>query len=117
MHRAEEGAVGLFDLLDRRGEVGQVVGAEFVKAMSRKMEFDRVTLREPGSGRLLLDGGTLTIPGGQRVAVIGQDEAAKHAFASLIPRFLDPTAGEIRIDGKNLRWGRSEERRGGEACR
>ena len=25
-------------------------------------------------------------------------------LVSLIPRFLDPNAGEIRIDGKNIRW-------------
>ena len=28
----------------------------------------------------------------------------KHALVYLLPRFLDPTNGEIRIDGKNLRW-------------
>ena len=31
------------------------------------------------------------------------DEAEKHALVYLIPRFLDPTSGEILIDRKNLR--------------
>jgi ABC-type multidrug transport system fused ATPase/permease subunit len=104
VRRAEEEAVAIFEFLDRRGEVGQVVGAEFLNAMSKRMEFDQVSLREPGSGRLLLDNVMMTIPAGKRVAIVGSDEASKHAFASLIPRFLDPSSGEIRIDGRNLRW-------------
>ncbi|HLW65660.1 MAG TPA: ABC transporter ATP-binding protein [Gemmataceae bacterium] len=102
--RANDSAVALFDFLDRRGEVGQVVGAEFLKAISRQLEFHEVSLREPGTGRMLLDNLNLVIPAGQRVAIIGTEPAEKHALVSLIPRFLDPTSGEIRIDGKNIRW-------------
>jgi len=72
--------------------------------MSKELEFDQVALREPGTGRMLLDGLNLTIPAGQRVAVVGADEAEKQAFVSLVLRFLDPSSGEIRIDGKNIRW-------------
>ena len=104
IRRAEESAVSLFDFLDRRGEVGQVVGAEFLKAMSKKLELDKVGLREPGTGRMLLDELSLTIPAGQRVAIVGSDDAERHALISLIPRFLDPTSGEVRVDGKNIRW-------------
>ncbi len=104
IRRAEESAVSLFDFLDRRGEVGQVVGAEFLKAMSKKLELDRVSLREPGTGGMLLDDLSLTIPAGHRVAIVGSDDAERHALISLIPRFLDPSSGEVRIDGKNVRW-------------
>jgi len=102
--RAEESAVAVFEFLDRKGEVGQVVGAEFLQPMSRRLEFDHVSLREPTSGRMLLDGLTMTVPAGQRVAIVGADDAERHALAALVPRFLDPTSGEIKIDGKNLRW-------------
>lgn len=104
VHRAEAAAVGLFEFLDRRPEVGQVVGAEFLNPMSREMQFEDVSLREPGTGRMLLNGASLTIRAGQRVAIVGADDAERHALAALIPRFLDPSSGEIRIDGKNVRW-------------
>jgi ATP-binding cassette subfamily B protein len=47
---------------------------------------------------------SLTIRAGQRVALVGPDDIEKYALVYLIPRFLDPAAGEIRIDGKDLRW-------------
>jgi ATP-binding cassette subfamily B protein len=38
------------------------------------------------------------------VALVGPEDMQKHALVYLIPRFLDPAGGEIRIDRKNLRW-------------
>ncbi len=104
LRRARLAAVKLFEFLDRRGDVGQVVGAKFLQPLSKLLEFDHVSLKEPGTGRSLLQGVTLQIGAGQRVALVGQDEMEKHALVYLIPRFLDPNEGEIRIDGNNLRW-------------
>src|SRR5262249_54134531 len=102
--RGREAAVPLFKFLDRPGGVGRVVGAEFLPPLSRELEFDNVSLREPSTGRMLLQDVSLTIQAGQRVALVGSDDLEKHALVYLIPRFLDPTAGEIRIDQHNLRW-------------
>ncbi len=104
LRHGREAAVVLFKFLERPGEVGQVVGAEFVPPMSERLEFDNVSLREPGSTRMLLQDVTFSIPAGQRVGLIGADELEKHALIYLIPRLLDPTSGEIRVDQHNLRW-------------
>jgi ATP-binding cassette subfamily B protein len=104
LYRSRAAAVALFEFLDRRGEVGQVVGAEFLPPLAKQIEFDEVSLREPGGERLLLEGVSLTIQAGQRVALVGSDDLEKRALVYLIPRFLDPTSGEIRIDNHNLRW-------------
>lgn len=104
LRRGRESAEILFKFLDRPGEVGQAVGAEFLAPLSQQLEFDNVSLREPGSGRMLLEGISLSIPAGQRVALVGPDDMEKHALVYLIPRFLDPTSGEIRIDQHSLRW-------------
>jgi ATP-binding cassette subfamily B protein len=104
LRRARASAVALFEFLDRRGDVGQVVGAEFLPPLSQQIEFDEVSLREPGGDRMLLEGVNLTIRAGQRVALVGADDLEKRALVYLVPRFLDPTSGEIRIDNHNLRW-------------
>ncbi len=104
IRRGRDSADNVFKFLERRGEVGQVVGAEFLPPLHKQIEFDNVSLREPGSGRMLLQDVSLTIPAGQRVGLIGPDDLEKHALVYLIPRLLDPTSGEIRIDQHNLRW-------------
>jgi ATP-binding cassette subfamily B protein len=104
LRRGRDSARVLFSFLDRSGGVGQVVEAEFLPALSKQLEFDNVTLQEPGTGRKLLRGITLTIQAGERVAIVGPEDMEKHALVYLIPRFLDPTSGEIRIDRHNLRW-------------
>jgi ATP-binding cassette subfamily B protein len=104
LRRGREAAVALFKFLERPGEVGQVVGAEFLPPMAHHLEFDNVSLREPGSNRMLLQDVALSIRAGSRVGLIGPDDLEKHALVYLIPRLLDPTSGEIRIDQHNLRW-------------
>jgi ATP-binding cassette subfamily B protein len=104
LRRGKESSEQVFKFLERKGEVGQVVGAEFLPPLAMQIEFDGVSLREPSSGRLLLDDVTITIPAGQHVGLIGADNLEKHALVYLIPRLLDPTGGEIRIDQHNLRW-------------
>jgi ATP-binding cassette subfamily B protein len=104
LRRGRDAAVALFKFLERPGEVGQVVGAEFLPPMSQQLEFDNVSLREPGSTRMLLQDVSLAVAAGQRVGIVGPDDLEKHALVYLIPRLLDPTSGEIRIDQHNLRW-------------
>jgi ATP-binding cassette, subfamily B, bacterial len=104
MRRARDSAAVLFNFLDRSSSVGQAVEAEFLSPLSRQLEFDNVSLNEPGTGRKLLRGINLTVQAGMRVALVGPDDMQKHALVYLIPRFLDPASGEIRIDRKNLRW-------------
>ena len=104
IRRGRDSAENVFKFLERRGEVGQVVGAEFLPPLHKQIEFDNVSLREPGSGRMLLQDVSLSIPAGKRIGLIGPDDLEKHALVYLIPRLLDPTSGEIRIDQHNLRW-------------
>ena len=46
---------------------------------------------------------TLTIPGGQTVALVGATGAGKSTLAKLIARFYDPTSGVVELDGVNLK--------------
>jgi ATP-binding cassette subfamily B protein len=104
LRRSRQSAKVLFDFLDRRGSVGQAVEAEFIPPLAKALEFDKVVLNEPGTGRKLLRGVSFAIRAGQKIAIVGPDEMEKHALVYLIPRFLDPAGGEVRIDRKNIRW-------------
>jgi ATP-binding cassette subfamily B protein len=104
LRRGSEAARSLFGFLDKQGGVAQPLEAEFLPALSEALEFDKVTVQEAGSGRKLLRSVSLRIEAGKRVAIVGPDPMEKYALAFLLPRFLDPISGEVRINGKNLRW-------------
>lgn len=65
------------------------------------IEFREVTVR--AGGRALLDRVSLRIPRGSTVAVTGPTGSGKTLLVSLLPRLLDPTEGEVRIGGRDLR--------------
>ena len=50
-----------------------------------------------------LRGVSVEIPAGQIVALVGPSGAGKTTFASLVPRFYDPTGGQVTLDGVDLR--------------
>lgn len=104
VRRSRQSARALFDFLDRQGGVGQAIEAEFIPAMTRMIQFDKVTLRDASTGRKLLSNISFIVKAGEKVAIVGPDEREVQALVYLLPRFLDPTGGEVRIDGKNLRW-------------
>ena len=54
-------------------------------------------------GRTVLPGLDLQIPAGQTVALVGTTGAGKTTIAKLLTRFYDPVAGDVSLDGVNLR--------------
>jgi ABC-type multidrug transport system fused ATPase/permease subunit len=104
LRRGREAADAITEFLARKGEAAEAADAEYLPPLTTRMEFRGVTLTDPGTGRNLLDNVTFAVPAGAKVAVVGPDPAEKRSLVYLIPRFLDPTAGEIRIEDKNIRW-------------
>jgi thiol reductant ABC exporter CydC subunit len=62
-----------------------------------------------GSGPAVLDGVTLTIEPGQRVALVGPSGAGKTTVTNLFLRFLDPERGRVVIGGRDARELRLED--------
>jgi ATP-binding cassette subfamily B protein len=69
----------------------------------RGFEFRKVSFSYPGSSRLILDGLNFRFLPGERVALIGENGQGKTTIVKLITRLYDPTAGEILLDGIDLR--------------
>ncbi|HEY1189957.1 MAG TPA: ABC transporter ATP-binding protein, partial [Gemmata sp.] len=104
VRRGREAADAVFEFLDRRGEATEVADAEFLPGLTTRIEFRQVTLNDPTSGQRLLENVTFAVPAHASIAIVGPNTIEKHSLVALIPRFLDPTSGEIRIEDKNIRW-------------
>jgi len=53
--------------------------------------------------QLIFDGFTLHVPGGTTMAIVGESGSSKSTVISLVERFYDPQAGEVLIDGINIK--------------
>jgi ATP-binding cassette subfamily B protein len=104
LRRGRAAAEAIYEFLDRKGDAAEAADAEFLPPLHTRMEFRAVTLKEAGTGRAILENVTFAIPSGSKVAIVGPDPVEKRAVVYLIPRFLDPTTGEIRVEDKNIRW-------------
>ncbi len=104
LRRGREAAEAIIEFLDRRGEAAEAADAEYLPLLTNRMEFRNVSLKEPGTEKSLLESISFAVPAGTRVAIVGPNPVEKRSLVYMIPRFFDPTNGEIRIEDKNIRW-------------
>ena len=66
-------------------------------------EFKNVSFSYPGSSRLVLRDVNFKLEPGQRLALVGENGQGKTTIVKLLSRLYDPTAGQILLDGVDLR--------------
>ena len=66
------------------------------------LRLEHVSVHYPNSKEPALKDLSLDIPPGQVVALVGPSGAGKSTLINLLPRFIDPTSGTIRLDGEAL---------------
>ncbi len=74
-------------------------GAHSVAHAKGEICFDQVSLQYPSATSPALNQVSLTIQPGQTVALVGPSGSGKTTLANLLPRFLEPTSGQVRLDG------------------
>jgi len=67
-----------------------------------ELTFDRVSFAYT-DGESVLKNVSLHLPAGTVCALVGPSGAGKSTFANLVPRFFDPVAGRVLLDGLDLR--------------
>ena len=66
------------------------------------IRFSKVSFSYPGTNKLVIDHGDLSIEPGERVALVGRNGAGKSTVARLLLGLYQPTSGRITIDGTDL---------------
>ncbi len=94
-------AESVFALIDF--EVEPTAGKRsFSRAVQGHLEYTGVTHYFEGSDTPVINNLSFKAEPGQTVALVGRSGSGKTTLANMLPRFIIPTAGEIRIDGVDI---------------
>ena len=83
-------------------QVADKLDAAKLQCHRGKIEFINVQFQFDNRA-LLFKGKSLTIPGGQKVGLVGYSGGGKSTFVNLIMRLYDVSGGQILIDGQNIK--------------
>jgi ATP-binding cassette subfamily B protein/subfamily B ATP-binding cassette protein MsbA len=102
MEGATAGARRCFEILDRQDDVVDSPNAVAIQKTKGAISFQAASFGYDSS-REILSNINLEIAPNQIVALVGGTGAGKSTLLSLVPRFYDPTAGQLTLDGRDIR--------------
>lgn len=91
------------DFLRRDNKSFMPNGAVPFQTLQESIHFQQLSFSYPGQKKQILQDVDLYVPRNTTLALVGASGAGKSTLADLLPRFYDPTAGCITIDGQDLR--------------
>lgn len=99
--RAEASMQRINEFMDKKSEI---VNRNFEDyPINGDIEFRNVSYVYPNTGIKALENLSFKVKAGESIAIMGKTGSGKSTIALLLCRLIDPTEGEILIDGKNLK--------------
>ena len=110
--RSVEAGKRLFEVVDAKPEVTDPP-RPLPPPKAQTLEFDGVSFGYEKDGPPVLEDVTFALTPGKRVAVVGPSGAGKSTLVHLLLRFWDPSGGEVRLGGRDIREYTQEDLRRG----
>jgi subfamily B ATP-binding cassette protein MsbA len=115
LKRSSASADRVFQFLDHHNQVEDPKEPASLARHSESIEFSEVRfsylLRESEKRAEVLHEISLKFDHGDVVLVVGENGSGKSTLVNLIPRYFDPTAGQVLIDGVNIQQARLRDLR------
>src|SRR6478735_9286663 len=103
MQRSIAATTAIFAILDSKPAVEDAANAMVLNSSEGRIDFEDVTFRYANRATDAISNLTLHIESGKTHALVGASGAGKSTILSLILRLYDPTSGDVKIDGRDLR--------------
>ncbi len=91
----------VFEILDAEEKIEEKQDALPIKSFDKEIEYRNVFFKYEKDD--VLKNVNLKIPKGKIIALVGESGGGKSTLVDLLPRFYDVTAGELMIDGVNVK--------------
>lgn len=92
----------VYEIIDTKPSIKDSDDAIELKNVVGDIEIKNVSF-EYETGKPIIKNLNITIPHGKTIALVGASGGGKTTIVNLIPRFFEPTSGEILIDGVNIK--------------
>lgn len=103
IQQASASASRLFEILDTEPAVLDTERTdESVQAIEGRVTFEDVSYRYTEGGPDVLQDLTFDVPAGTTVGIVGRTGSGKSTLVELIPRLIEPTAGVVKVDGRDV---------------
>jgi subfamily B ATP-binding cassette protein MsbA len=102
IQRGVASADRIIEILDTESEIKVEEPVQHLSAFQDKIRFEEVGFSYV-KGRSVLKSVSFDIPKGKTIALVGASGGGKSTLADLLPRFYDPTIGQISVDGIPLK--------------
>jgi subfamily B ATP-binding cassette protein MsbA len=103
IQEASAAADRIFEITDIEPHIKNIPNAIQLKDFKNELEFKNVSFKYEDSDVKVLDNLNFSVKRGEIIALVGPSGGGKSTLADLIPRFYDPTEGQIVIDGNNIK--------------
>jgi subfamily B ATP-binding cassette protein MsbA len=100
LQRGTASAARIFSIIDLQPVIRSKPNAIELKSFEKSIEFKNVSFAYDTEH--VLQNINLTIEKGTTIALVGPSGGGKSTLADLVPRFYDPTQGELLLDGRTL---------------
>lgn len=102
LSRAVAAGERIFDILDLEPKIKNAQSTSTKSIQHGKIEYDNVSFNYD-DGRSILKNITFSVNPGETIAIVGATGSGKSTLINLLSRFYEPTDGEIRIDGVDIK--------------
>lgn len=101
--RAGASAKRVLGVLDEQPAIHELQNALYVPEIKGRVDFEDVEFRYSGDTSPVLKNVNFSVKSGEVIAILGETGSGKTTLMNLIPRLIDVTSGDVKIDDSDVR--------------